>query len=66
MTTDSERREVARKLRRLAEKHDGVACPLVEKHLGLVGDDRFLGSSVYTSASVLHVAELIEPEHGYT
>ena len=62
MTTDSERREVARSLRRLAEKHDGVAWPLVEKHLGLVGDDRFLGSSVYTSASVLHVVDLIEPE----
>lgn len=62
MTTDSERREVAHKLRRIAEKHDGVAWPLVEKHLGLVGDDRFLGSSVYTSASVLHVVDLIEPE----
>lgn len=62
MPTNEERREVARRLRRLAGRNDGVVWSLVEKHLGLVADDRFLGSSVYTSASVLHVAGLIDPE----
>lgn len=62
MPTDEERREVAQRLRRLAGRHDGVVWVVIEKHLGLVSDDHFLGSSVYTSDSVLHVADLIDPE----
>lgn len=62
MPTDEERREVAAGLRRLAEKHDGVTWFLVEKHTGLAPDERYMGSSVYTSESVARLADLIEPE----
>ncbi len=35
MTTDEERREAARRLRRVADKYDGVAAFIVERRLGL-------------------------------
>lgn len=60
--TDNERREVAARLRRMAEKHGGVVWFLVERYLGLVPDERYLGGSVYTSESVSRLADLIEPE----
>lgn len=59
--SDSKRREVAAKLRRLASKHDGVVSDLVGKHLGLVPDDRYIARSVYTSDSVSQLADLICP-----
>lgn len=62
MITDDERREVARKLRGLAENCDGVVWVLVERHLGLVLDERYSAGSVYTSESVSRLADLIEPE----
>lgn len=61
MPTDVERREVARGLRRLADKHDGVAGLIVERRLGLESDERFLAGSVFTSESVDRLADLIEP-----
>ena len=61
MVTDDERRKVAAGLRRLAEKHDGVAWLLIAKRLGLVDDEAFLTGSVYTSRSVSRLADLIEP-----
>ena len=60
--TDNERREVAARLRRMAEKHGGVVWFLVERYLGLVPDERYLGGSVYTRESVSRLADLIEPE----
>lgn len=36
-------------LRRLAERYDGVVSDLVDVHLGLVPDERFIARSVYTS-----------------
>ncbi len=62
MPTNDERRNVARKLRRLAENCDGVVWVLVERHLGLTLDKRFIAGSVYTSESVSRLADLIEPE----
>lgn len=62
MPTNDERREVAAGLRRLAERYDGVVSDLVDVHLGLVPDERFIARSVYTSESVSHLADLIELE----
>ena len=62
MPTNDERREVAAGLRRLAERYDGVVSDLVDVHLGLVPDERFIARSVYTSENVSHLADLIEPE----
>lgn len=47
--TNEERREVAAKLRRLAERHEGVPWFLIEKYLGLVSDEGFVAGSVFTS-----------------
>lgn len=66
MVTDEERRGVAAvaaaRLRGVAENSEGVAWIFIEKYLGLVPDERFVGGSVYTSDSVLRLADLIEPE----
>ena len=62
MATDSERREVARRLHRLADKYDGVAAFIVERYLGLESDDRFLFGSLFTSDSVQRIADLIDPD----
>lgn len=62
MPTDDKRREASAGLRRLAEKHDGVAWFLIAKHLGLVDDEAFLAGPIYTSNSVSRLADLIEPE----
>lgn len=64
MTTDEERREVARRLRETADKHDGVAAFIVERRLGLESDDKFLFGSVFTSDSVQRIADLIDPDCG--
>lgn len=61
MATDDERREVARRLREIADRHDGVAATIVERRLGLESDERFLAGSVFTSKSVGRLADLIEP-----
>lgn len=61
MPTDDERREVARRLREIADRHDGVAATIVERRLGLESDERFLAGSVFTSKSVGRLADLIEP-----
>lgn len=61
MVTDEDRREVAARLRRLADNHDGVAGLIVERRLGLESDERFLAGSVFTSESVRRLADLIEP-----
>lgn len=60
--TNEERREVAAKLRRLAERHEGVPWFLIEKYLGLVSDEGFVAGSVFTSECVLYLADLVEPE----
>ena len=60
--TDEERREVAARLRRLAEKHKGVPWFLIEKYLGLVSDEGFVAGSMFASECVLYLADLIEPE----
>lgn len=62
MPTNEERRVIARRLRRLAEKYDGVVSLIVERNLGLISDDRFIAGSVFTSDSVKDLADLIEPE----
>lgn len=59
--TDCERRDVARSLRRMAAKHDGVAATVLENRLGLESDERFLYGSVFTRESVERLADLIEP-----
>ncbi len=51
-------------LRRLAERYDGVVSDLVDVHLGLVPDERFIARSVYTSESVSRLADLIDPDGG--
>ena len=61
MPTDDERREVARRLREIADRHDGVAATIVERRLGLESDERFLAGSVFTSKSVGRLADLVEP-----
>ena len=60
--TDCERRDVARSLRRMAAKHDGVAGIILENRLGLESDERFLYGSVFTRESVERLADLIEPD----
>lgn len=59
--TDCERRDVARSLRRMAAKHDGVAGIILENRLGLESDERFLYGSVFTRESVERLADLIDP-----
>ena len=63
MATDDERREVARRLREIADRHDGVAATIIERRLGLESDERFLAGSVFTSKSVGRLADLIEPSN---
>lgn len=46
---NDERREVARRLREIADRHDGVAATIIERRLGLESDERFLAGSVFTS-----------------
>lgn len=60
--TDDERRDVARSLRRMAAKHDGVAGVILENRLGLESDERFLYGSVFTSESVERLADLIDAD----
>ena len=62
MVTDDERRYVARSLRRMAAKHDGIAGIILENRLGLESDERFLYGSVFTSESVERLADLIDPD----
>lgn len=57
---NDERREVARRLREIADRHDGVAATIIERRLGLESDERFLAGSVFTSKSVGRLADLIE------
>lgn len=60
MVTDEERREVARKLRELADGHAAVECSAVAKALAL--DYEAHGSiAAFSSDAVAHVADLIEP-----
>lgn len=66
MASDDDRREVAQKLRRLAERHDAVAWFLICMYLGLEEDDRFFSGSLYTSESVMRLADLIEPAPEHT
>lgn len=62
MTTDDERREVARKLRELGVGDFGYGefydCAEVEDVLGLVTDD----GAWYEASGVRRLADLIEPE----
>lgn len=60
MPTNEERSEVAEKLRIVAIGSYGVVHDLVERYLGLSRDNR-LGITVYTSESVMRLADLIEP-----
>lgn len=62
MAINKERMEVASKLRKLANRNDGVLWYLVERNLGLKTDDRFCFDAVHTSESVRRLADLIEPE----
>ena len=59
--TDKERREVAKRLRRLAGEQKGVPWFLIEKYLGLVSCEQFVAGSMFTSECVLYLADLIEP-----
>ena len=61
MASNEERREVARKLRRIANKYDGVEALIVERRLGLESDERFIAGSVFTSESVKRLADLVDP-----
>ena len=62
MPTDDERREVARRIRRIPEKGKAVAFNVLADQLGLEFDPDFMSFSVCTPESVMHLAELIEPE----
>lgn len=60
--TDNERRKIAKKLRELTEEYDFVVCLSGKSYLDLVSDERFIGGNVYTSESVAHLADILEPE----
>lgn len=61
MVTDEERREVARKLRGLADGHTAVECSAVAKALDL--DYEAHGAvAAFSADAVSYVADLIEPQ----
>lgn len=64
--TNDERRKVAARLRMLTKNPYGLARFLVEEFLGLVHDENYFVGSFYTSESVSHLADLIEPAHEQT
>lgn len=59
-TSESERREVAERLRSLAARGQGISCDAVDKELGIWYDDSYFGC-VFACESVLRLADLIDP-----
>lgn len=61
MPTDDERREVARRVRFIPKSGKPVSFFVLARQLGLEPHPDFLTGSVYTSESVIRLADLIEP-----
>lgn len=61
MATDDERRAVARRLREMAGDGGWVHTESIQKALGLETHPMLIDGSLYTSASVSRLADLIEP-----
>lgn len=61
MISDEERREVALKLRGLADGHSAVECSAVAKALAL-GYEVHGTVAAFSADAVAHVADLIEPQ----
>lgn len=62
MPTNDERREVARRIRRIPEEGKPVAFNILARQLGLEFDPGFMCFSACTPESVMRLADLIEPE----
>lgn len=61
MATDGERRAAARSLRDIAAHSEWVHAESIQKALGLETHPLLIDGSLYTSASVSRLADLIEP-----
>ena len=65
MATDGERRAAARSLRDIAAHSEWVHAESIQKALGLETHPLLIDGSLYTSASVSRLADLIEPTDGF-
>lgn len=61
MATDDERRAAARSLRDMAERCDWIHTGFIQNVLRLEPHPLLIDGSLYTSASVARLADLIEP-----
>lgn len=64
MINDERRREVARNLRKLVRLSGSGSCHATSicNALGLIDENRYAPSAYYCGDSVMHLADLIEPE----
>ena len=65
MATDGERRAAARSLRDIAAHSEWVHAESIQKALCLETHPLLIDGSLYTSASVSRLADLIEPTDGF-